>query len=66
MVFLNMKLTVPCENCGKKLTIDTAKLPKLNPIARRANKTGMREVYIDCPRYGGETAARVPIEAKAG
>ncbi len=57
-----MKITVPCENCGKNLTIDTAKLPKPNPIALRANKTGTWEVYVDCPKCGGETAAQVPLK----
>jgi endogenous inhibitor of DNA gyrase (YacG/DUF329 family) len=56
------KLTVPCENCGRKIEIDLDKLPKLNPIAQRANKTGTREVYVDCPACGTETAAQVPIE----
>jgi len=57
-----MKITVPCENCGKKIKIDTSKLPKMNPIALRANKSGTREVYVDCPHCGGETVAEVPIE----
>ncbi len=55
-------MTVACENCGKKLTIDTAKLPKPNPIALRANKTGTWDVYVDCPKCGGETAAQVPLK----
>jgi uncharacterized Zn finger protein len=58
-----MKITVPCENCGKKLTIDTAKLPPMNSIALKASKGGTREVYVDCPKCGGETAAEVPIES---
>lgn len=56
-----MKVRVTCENCGYKLNIDTATLPKVNPIALRADKTGKREVYVDCPRCQGETAAQVPI-----
>jgi hypothetical protein len=59
-----MKITIPCENCGKKITIDTSTLPKLNPIALRANKSSTREVYVDCPHCHGETAAQVPIEQK--
>jgi len=59
-----MKITVPCENCGKKVSVDTSTLPKLNPIAAKANKTDTREVYVDCPHCGGETAAQVPIEPK--
>jgi hypothetical protein len=57
-----MKIIVPCENCGKKLTIDTAKLPPMNSIALKASKSKTREVYVDCPQCGGETAAEVPIE----
>jgi hypothetical protein len=59
-----MKIKISCEGCGKKITIDTTKLPKLNPIALRANKTGMREVFVDCPHCGAESAAEVPIEEK--
>ncbi len=57
-----MKITVPCESCGKKLTIDTAKLPPVNAIALKASKSSKREVYVDCPKCGGETAAVVPVE----
>jgi DNA-directed RNA polymerase subunit RPC12/RpoP len=59
-----MKTTIPCENCGKKITIETSTLPKLNPIAQRANKSDTREVYVDCPHCGGETVAQVPTERK--
>jgi transcription elongation factor Elf1 len=60
-----MKISIPCENCGKKISVDTSTLPKLNPIALRANKTGSREIYVDCPHCGGETAAEIPLDKKA-
>ncbi len=59
-----MKITVPCENCGKKITIDTETLPKMNSIALKANKTGTREVYVDCPKCGAETAARCRLRRR--
>ena len=59
-----MKITVACENCGRKITFESKSLPKPNPIAVRADQTGTRDVYVDCPRGGGETVAVVPLEKK--
>jgi hypothetical protein len=36
----------------------------MNSVALKANKTGTREVYVDCPKCGSETAAEVPIGGK--
>jgi hypothetical protein len=59
-----MKVEVRCENCHKTFELDTSTLPKMNSIAAKASKDGMREVYVDCPHCHEETAVNVPIHEK--
>ena len=56
-----------CEHCHKKVTVDTATLPKMNGVALKAAlKAGdkTREVYVDCPHCKQETLVNVPLDAK--